>query len=177
MSDAPDPRDRRRIRWAVALLLLGFLVAFVPGLAAGDDFVVVTSEWNVIEKGSRHDDHVSAPIVLHFYVRTDGTVLRVPPTSYCDLVGDDLSWATSAATLLVAPLLFLWWRRSALRFGRGAGIACCVVASAAISALVLTRADLEYMSLAWTWGTVPLGGALMVAAFLVAPAPRPRDDA
>src|SRR5262245_51305903 len=39
MNDAPRPVARWRVGLAVALLLIGLVVAFVPGLAAGDRFL------------------------------------------------------------------------------------------------------------------------------------------
>jgi hypothetical protein len=185
MSDAPDPRDRRRICWAVALVLLGFLVAFVPGLLSGDEFVPrrpTSTDWysrplsnTSFAATPAETSHAGSGVARTFVIRSL-TIVIDPPTSLVGLATTDLSWAVAAATLLVAPLLFLWWRRSATGFGRAAGVASCFAAAGAVCALVLTRPDCEVVSPAAIWCMVPLGGALMGAAFLLAPAPRVRDE-
>jgi hypothetical protein len=167
MSDAPDLRARRRVRWAVALLLTGLAVAFVPALATGEEFL--ESPWVVdLDPGPASLSRFSMHTVL------PGTF---PPTALSELICTDPAWAVAIATLLTSPLLFLWWRVSAIGFGRVAGIACCVAAAAAACALVLTRPDREFGSPGRLWTTVPIGAVLMAIAFLVAPPPRRGDDA
>jgi MFS superfamily sulfate permease-like transporter len=178
MSDAPAPRARRRGRWAVALLLVGFVGAFVPGLVAGERFVCSDPKWDHFNYFIEDMSDATDPLVGGTSHPAFGNLVLVPspPKSLLDLVQTDPSWAVAAATLLIAALLFLWWRRTSTSFVRVAGIACGMAASAAVCALVLTRPDREFLSLGWIWGTVPAGGALMAAAFLVAPAPRVRDE-
>jgi hypothetical protein len=184
MSDSTDLCARRRGRWAVTLLLLGLVVAFVPGLAAGDRSVPTSSgTWDVAVFGVASGTHSFAPVGSnHFGLRSaaERTTTIVddsyPLASLSELVRGSVAWAVSAATLLLAPLLFLWWRRSATGFGRAAGVASCFAAAGAVCALVLTRPDCEFVSPAAIWCFVPLGGALMAAAFLVAPPPRVRDE-
>jgi len=187
MSDAPDPRARRRGRWAVALLLLGLVVALVPGLVAGDEFLgaEINGDWDVsirgvangtftfVGPGTNHAGFGGRP--THTVLTTDA--FRTPlADSLVDSVRTDLSWAGSLASLIVAPLLFLWWRRSAIRFGRIVGAACCVATSTVVCVTLLTHPMYEFATLGRVWLTVPLGGALMAAAFVVAPAPRVRHE-
>src|SRR5262245_43085643 len=185
MSDAPEPRGRRRVRWAVALLVLGLVVALVPGLGSGDHFL--PSVFTDVQWDSAVPSVGGATFTLaglnHFGFRIESSASLAfdtfpadPSTSFAGLVTTDLAWSVAAATLLVAPLLFVWWRRSAAGFVRIAGIAACVAATGAVCALVLTRRDREYLDLYSAWITVPAGAALMAAAFLVAPAPRVRDE-
>jgi hypothetical protein len=164
MSDAA-PRARRRIRWAVALLLLGFVVAFVPGLAAGDWFLS-PDKVKLELLGAGKYPNVGA------YWTYRGVI--VP--SLIELVRYETGWAVAIGTLLGAPPLFVWWRRSAAAFVRATGALCCAAASLAVCLLALTHPLMEGLTRSWIWCAVPLGGALMAAAFLVAPPPRPRDD-
>jgi hypothetical protein len=142
------------------------VVAFVPGLVAGERFLLGAERY-VIDCRT-----VSGYSALRVYRSLRGARSFSLP----DLVRADASWTVAIATLAVAPALFLWWRRSPARFLRGAGVACCVAASAAVCTLALTRPYGEIGPLSWIWCTVPLGGALMAAAFLVAPAPQVRDE-
>jgi hypothetical protein len=201
MSDAPDPRVRRRIRWAVALLLLGLLGAAIPPLVAGSGSRTVVY---LFTTGNRPT--AASPVVLttdlqpsevlrvtgdDVFVDTKGGVLNVRGgaqftittsgvprwTSVVDLVQHDAGWAAAAVSIALAPFLFLWWRRSATTFVRVAGIACCAAAGLSVCALVLFGPDGAPPADARTWWTVPVGAALMAAAFLVAPPPSRRDDA
>jgi hypothetical protein len=67
---------------------------------------------------------------------------------------------------------------AAIAFGRVTGVACCVAASSAVCAFALTVAPgpLDVAMDSWGWIALPAGGLLMAAAFLVAPAPRVRDE-
>ena len=182
MNDDAVLRARLRARCAVALLLVGLVVAFVPGLAAGDLFLPSPfPEFDVIIRSIGTDrsvgtNHYGFGGVTTARVLVGAPVTTWPPTSLIGWVRADGSWAASAVSLLVAPLLFLWWRRSAIGFGRVAGIVCCLAASSVVCLMVLTNPVREIAPPGWIWRTVPLGGALMAAAFLVAPAPRVRDE-
>jgi hypothetical protein len=158
------------MRWAVALLVAGVVVAFVPGLAAGERFLYPSPP--LVHLGPRP----RPPFLISSGLVPDGLIVKFPPTSLVELVRTDAAWAIAAATLLASPLLFLWWRSSAIGFGRVAGVACCVAAAAAACVLVINRWEFEYFKPGWIWMSVPLGAALMAAAFLVAPAPRVRDE-
>jgi hypothetical protein len=179
MSDALERRWTRRAQWAVALLLLGSAVAFVPGLAAGDAFM--RTQWTTAN-GSL-PPFTTAKWTTTTPVTFGGRPFRIRSLSFViddsltALVRNDPSWAASIATLVFAPFLFLWWRRSAIGFGRVAGVAACVAAATAVCGIVQLSAGREIAEPKWVWATVAIGGALMAAAFLVAPTPRPRDDA
>lgn len=192
MSDASDPRARRRLGRAVALLVIGLLVAFVPALVAGDRFLLdpyqaSIAAWDQAIPSSANATLTYGTVGTSHYgfggtsseasVSADTFVVNFgPPTSLSDLVSSDIAWAIPAATLLLVPGLFLWWRRSAVTFGRIAGAASAIAASSVVCALVLTRDWNEFVPPGWIWVSVPLGGALMAAAFVVAPAPRVRDE-
>jgi hypothetical protein len=200
MSDGVDPRARRRGRWAIVLLLIGLLAAVVPALVAGSRSrtvvylfrtgngstppraIVMTTDSPTPEIYRVTGDDLSVD-TNDGVVRIRGsanlalTTTGMPPwTSVVDLVQHDAGWAAAAASIALAPLLFLWWRRAATAFVRVAGIACCAAAGVSVCALVLFRADGAPPVDGDTWWTVPLGAALMTAAFLVAPAPRVRDE-
>jgi hypothetical protein len=197
MSDVQDRRTRRRARWAVALLIIGLLGAVVPALAAGSGFLPIEHIYRV--EGSRLIPLSSpgsagpAPMecrisgdVLATGVNAAGLTVRgsgeakimyiAPWTSAVYLVQHDAGWAAAAAAIALAPLLFLWWRRAAVSFVRVAGLACCVAAGASVCAIVLLGQDEGSHVVGGTWWTVPVGAAVMAAAFLVAPTPRRRDD-
>jgi len=182
MSDAPDLRARRRVRWAVALLLTGLAVAFVPALLARDEFVTLNYPLEPLSSL----DHLQPwrTMVIPPSTRTvllDGHAFQIRSLivdwSLLDLVLADPAWAISLATLLCAPLVFGWWRHSAASFVRLAGIACSAAPSAAVCALVLSRWPSFGGQENCTWAVIPLGGGVMAAAFLVAPPPLRRDDA
>src|SRR5262245_2447209 len=172
-----DARRRRCDVWTVAMLVLGLLVALVPPLAAGDDFIYPQPEMGRIGAELVRADFGKRRTFRDIHVRDDGSYVLMPPRALAELVQYRGSWAAAAATLLAGPLLFLWWRRSAIGFGRVAGVACCVAASGAVCAVVLTHPAREFASAGWAWCFVPLGGAMMAAAFVAAPAPLRRDDA
>lgn len=177
-----DAAPRWRSRLAVALLLLGLVVAFVPGLIAGDEFLWSTATRKVLFTNGK----VVRTYVVDFATATPGPSgptrivglsFLIYPTSLVELATTDIAWASSLVALGVAAGLFVWWRRTAIGFGRVVGIGSCAAAAVAVCALVLSRFDHEYVSPGWTWRTVPLGAALMAAAFVTAPAPPRRDDA
>jgi len=202
MSDDAAPRARRRIRWAVALLLVGLLGAVVPALVAGPRFLSSASVYPLADgrviviagfagRGGPGPwvpihyqvtgDRVSAEVeggVLTIRARGTITVTSSPSawTSAADLVTHEPGWTAAAVAIALTPLLFVWWRRSGAGVPRATGIACCVAASAAVCAFVLTRPANDVVSPGWVWCTVPAGAALMVAAFAVAPPPRMRDE-
>jgi hypothetical protein len=161
---------KRRMRWAIAMLVAGVVVAFVPAIAAGERFLDPYSP--LVSLGPWH----RPPFNIHSGLIPDGLIVKFPPPSLVELVQTDAAWAIAAATLLASPMLFLWWRRSAIGFGRVTGVACCVAAAAAACVLVIHRWDSGYVKPGWIWTAVPLGGALMAASFLVAPAPQVRDE-
>lgn len=157
-----------RVRMAVALLVVGLFVAFVPALAAGEDFLPVVqipvwddegrSQW--VQVATRH--HMGRTWYLS------------PWTSATTMVRSDAAWAAIAISLVLVPALFAWWRGAGFRVARTAGLVCAVAASASVVALVMSM-QLSHV-LAGVWWTVPAGGALMAVAFVVAPAPRRRDE-
>ena len=166
MSDGAGPSARRRTRRSAALLLLGLFVAIVPGLLAGHEFLAdqhVKSEFS--PGGSWYSDR-------DFYFLMRG---ELPPSLF-DLMRFEHAWTVAMATLALAPGVFLWWRWSGARFARVVGAACCAVACLAVCALAFTHPYFGNDNRGWTWCAVPVGGALMAAAFLAAPTPRVRDE-
>src|SRR5262245_32065840 len=127
MSDALDPSPRRPTRCAVALLLLGLALAFVPALAAGDRFVRVrrVAIYAPLQGPAETEQWVEEGDALWAWefdsAWPDGT-------SACDLVRSDLGWAFVAGALVGAPVLFLWWRHANFALARAGGIACAVAA-------------------------------------------------
>jgi len=203
--DTGVARPTRRTLCAHLLLLVGLAVAVAPGLTAGQDFAP-RSPRRVFSSFASIRVQVAAtpvgagtakPVVWFHTVRAPdssapaagsvGPAAAQPfsltyfwqplsPTAV-DLVQSDAGWAAAAVSIALAPFLFLWWRRAGTSFGRIAGIACGAVASAAVCSLVLVPREGTAAVVGGVWWTVPLGGALMCAAFLVAPAPSPmRDD-
>jgi hypothetical protein len=198
----PSRRMRARARLAVVLLLLGLLVASVPGLAVGDEFLSAGSfgAWVRIDEGpqgpgppgpapqkspawrwvraSPAPPHVGSFVRFNADRRAFWSVPTVPPPlSMTNLVRHEAAWTAAALALVVTPLLFAWWRRRGASFGRGVGIACSLAGGAAVGALVLEAHSRYADAQGGVWWTVPLGGALMGAAFLVAPPPtRAGDD-
>src|SRR5262245_56103358 len=176
MSDAPDPRARRRLRWAVVLLLLGFLGAVVLALVAGRGSGAVVYLFATVD-GSTPPPPVVMPTDSptaqtwrvtgdHLSVDTSDGVLKISGvtitaksnglrswTSIFDLVQHDAGWAAAAVAIALAPFLFLWWRRAATSFGRVAGIACCAAAGVSVCLLVLFRPDGAPPVDAATWWT------------------------
>src|SRR5262245_17053887 len=158
MSDAPNPRTRHRIRWAIALLLLGLLGAVVPALVSGPRFLssaavyllddgrtVVIPALTARAAAGRPapmffkvtGDRVSANVDGGVLTFTGGSTLTFTSgpsawTSAADLVTHEPGWTAAAAAIALTPFLFLWWRRSAAGVARATGIACCVAASAAV---------------------------------------------
>ena len=170
MSDDAVPR----VRWAVALLLVGLVVAFVPGLAAGDRFVRVrrVTIYATLQGPAESEHWVDEGDALWAWEFDNAWP---EGTSACDLVRTDLGWAFVAGALAGAPALFLWWRRASLALARATGIACAI--AAAVSATALATSLLHPWKLPpGIWWTVPVGAAVMAAAFLVAPAPQVRDE-
>jgi hypothetical protein len=165
------------MRWAVAVLLAGVLVAFVPALLAGDRFIVQRFDGEAWLLGGRTGADGLARLPLPEWRGMALIPAGRGRSSLLTIARNELPWAVSVATLLVAPLLFVWWRRSAIGFGRTAGATTSVAAAGAVCAHVLTRSVDEHVSLdpMW-WTTFPAGAALMAIAFLVAPAPRVRDE-
>ena len=194
MSEDADVRAKRLVRWAVAVLLLGLVVALVPGLAAGEGFVravdfrihlslpqpgeFVSDGW--VEVAGPNEAGGSFSFETTPYSSTkpppNVTLVQICGTRASTLVRDELSWTAAAAALAIAPLLFAWWRFGNPSFGRTAGVACAVVASLTVCVLVSRMADTSWTFPAGVWWTVPAGGALMAAAFVVAPTPRRRDE-
>ena len=177
MSDGADVHEQRRFRWAVALLVLGVFAAFVPGLVAGDRFVSLEYDRTAMQETVLLWDRVQPAPGSHDVFVPVEVIIPDGVTSLTGIASRDAAWAIGIVTLLFAPFLFVWWRRSAVGFGRVAGAVCCAAAGCEFSALVLTRLRDDCWSVGGIWWTVPLGAALMGAAFLVAPAPRRRDDA
>ena len=199
----PSHVTRARARLGVVLLLLGLLVTVVPGLAAGDAFrpgvpgaVVVTpvvpaqSSATAPPSGAVCFRTVAADRTVRVrMVRQDGTAIALnqgvvftfsigppPRSSLTDLVLHEAGWTAAALGLVVAPFLFVWWRRRGVPFARVVGIACSLAAGAAVGALVFeSRARFSDAAGGVGW-TMPLGAALMGAAFVVAPAPERRGD-
>jgi hypothetical protein len=196
----PSRRMRARATFAVVLLLLGLLVTVVPGLAAGDEFrrglpgvVVVTP---VVPAQSSAPAPPSGELCFRVLtadrtvrVRNGGpaitlnqtlafTITSGPPTgsSLTDLVLHEAGWTTAALGLVIAPLLFVWWQRRGVSFARMLGIACSLAAGAAVGALVFESRARFSDAEGGNWWTLPLGAALMGAAFVVAPAPGRRSD-
>lgn len=167
---------RVRMRVAVAVMVVGAVVAFAPGLAAGDRFVSVMPIWfNPSRWDDRKDGLVWTEISGRFDFSWPHRFEPLRGTSAVDLARLDSSWTIVAATLALVPALFVWWRRANFAFARAAGVACAVVASAAVVVLVKSMPGLSKLP-GGAWWTVPVGGALMAAAFVVAPAPRVRDE-
>jgi hypothetical protein len=199
------PAGRTRTRAAVALLVVGMLVASVPGLAVGDEFLsggslgawvrlddpgqgprpAGTATWSIQPAPRWRGFRVSpAPPEDGSFVRFNAvrsafwSVPTVPPPlSMTNLVRHEAGWTAAALALVVTPLLFAWWRRRGASFGRGVGIACSLAGGAAVGALVLEAHARYGDAQGGVWWTVPLGALLMGAAFVVAPAPgRALDD-
>jgi hypothetical protein len=161
--------SKARMRWAVALLVVGVVVAFAPGLAADMAFLRVVHIWHVDGRG----EWIELVGLTRFdRTRVDGSELG---TSALDLVRTEVAWAAIAASLGVVSLLFGWWRRDGFPFARWAGVGCSMAAAVSVIALVASMRGLSDVP-SGNWWTVPLGGALMAAAFVVAPAPRVRDE-
>jgi hypothetical protein len=163
------------------VLVLGAVLAFVPALAGGRAFVHAipgifftrpsgemrrVSEWIEIADSATETDFAKCDIELSPLLGTSATAL----------VQGDLGWAAAAASLAIAPLLFAWWRLGGPSFSRLAGVVCAVVASVSVCVLVGRMTDTSRLFPDGTWWTVPAGGALMAASFLVAPAPRRCDE-
>lgn len=172
MSDKEAPNSRWRTRCAIALLVVGLVVAFMPALAAGKRSVRLVEAYSSVDSLPTRTCWIELP--------APGS-LSCPPgidicgTSAMALVRSDFAWAAVAISLAVVPLLFGWSRLAGVGFGRFAGLACAVVASTSALTLVASMrgpSDLPD----GVWWTVPMGGVLMAAAFLVAPPPRVRDE-
>ena len=196
MSDAPNPRARWRVGLAVALLLVGLLGAVIPALAAGTAFLPDERVYQVdgskaipmsfaksaptpVECRFTGETYSVGPTPGGMTINGRGRVtlsIIAPWTSADWLVLHDARWTSVAAAFAIAPLLFLWWRRAAWSFGRVAGIACCAAGGVSVCAIVLLGRDEGSRVVGGTWWTVPLGAAVMLAAFVVAPAPRVRDE-
>src|SRR5262245_34342691 len=111
MSDDTTPRARRRMRWAVVLLALGFLGAFVPGLAAGGRFLpgpfyelflrlrplTFTGSTRFVRMTYQPAD-VSDPKTTPWI---DLRHIRIESRALTDLVREEPGWTAAAATLLV----------------------------------------------------------------------------
>jgi hypothetical protein len=156
---------------AITLLVLGLVVAFVPGLAAENGFLRAIHLWSGDSSETR-DWWMYVPGRFHMPVLS---VDRVLGTSALDLIRSEVEWAIVAASLGLVPVLFGWWRRAGVGFARTGGVGVSVAAAASVIALVGSMRGLSDLP-AGVWWTVPLGGALMAAAFLVAPTPRVRDE-
>ena len=200
----PAHVTRARAGLGVVLLLFGLLVTVVPGLAAGDAFhpglpggVIVTrvvpaqASATAPPSGDR-SFRVSLPLVTadgETRVRQGGPAIALnqtlaftftfgppPGSSLTDLVLHEPGWTAAALGLVLAPLVFVWWRRRGVPFARVVGIACSLAAGAAVGALVFESRARFSDAEGGVWWTLPLGAALMGAAFLVAPAPERRGD-
>ena len=156
-----------RMRVAVAVLVIGLVVAFVPGLIAGEEFLRAVRVWFA----DGHDEWLGS-VYLFTHERR---MPRCPGTSAEYLVRVDGGWAAVAISLALAPFLFGWWRLAGAGFLRIAGTGCAVAAGASAFAFVASMRGVSNLP-DGVWWTVPLGGALMAAAFLVAPPPRVRDE-
>ena len=190
---AASRRSRIRARLGVVLLLLGLAVAAVPGLAAGNAFLPrlwfrvgsVTTPLPLVQVKST--GATAAPVLTSSgnvivsprlrVVATEAGAIYVitgwpsAPTSLADLVLHEPGWTAAAIALLTMVPFYAWWRRCGLSFGRIAGVATCIASAAEVCVLVLVPAPDPPVD--WrVWWTVPLGAALMGAAFVVAPAPR-----
>ena len=190
MSDGADLPARRRARCAVAVLLIGLVVAFVPGLAAEQHFVRAVETFACLQPGpgsptyrwvelDAPDEQGGRASTAPVYTWNGIQPVQLVPiwgTSALELVRRELGWAAAAATLAIIPLLFACWRFGNASFGRSAGVACAAVACISVCVLVGRMTDSSRLLPGGFWWTVPVGGALMAAAFLVAPPPRPRDD-
>ena len=193
MTDEPRSRVTGRSRFAVLLLLLGVVAAFVPGLAAGNGFrpcgwiskgtflipkppVSGSGAYRITGDGARVGGDARA-IVVTGNAQITYTGVGSGRARLCDLVAYEPGWTAAAAALIAMAPLYLWWRRGGLAFARVAGIAACIAAAAAVCVFVLVPRTLFEESIGGIWWTMPLGALLMAAAFLVAPAPvRSRDD-
>ena len=178
MRRPADDDAKQRALGAIALLLLGVFVAFLPAIVAGDEFLrpEVDPAWVASWMQHASITEVRGSGGMRAVVETNVPIfLPSGPTSLVGLATTDVSWAVVVVSLLVAPGLFVAWRRSAITFGRVAGVACCVAATTAVCAIVQGQRD-ESLLFGARWCTVPIGGALMAAAFLVAPPPRRRDE-
>lgn len=199
VDDAPPRRRVTRPRIAVVLLLLGVVVAFVPGLMAGSSFRpcawIASGSINLplaplqpMSGGATPQSYVITgdDVKLSgsgstFSVRASGGVvifgLPIGRSTLCDLVAFEPGWTAAAAALLAMAPLYLWWRRGGLPFARFIGFAACVASAAAVCVFVLVPRSTHEQSVGGIWWTMPLGALLMAAAFLVAPAPvRSRED-
>jgi hypothetical protein len=169
----------RRATAAVVLLALGAAVAVGAPIISGDRFrPCLRSFWT----GSPHpgqlpNGSVVAPSTEQAYCDfnwRDFTprYLRFPSTSGLpELARTQPGWGSVAAALVLVPLWFLWWRRSAMSFARGIG----VLASAATAAALVTLTwDAAAFCAAHVMVAAP---AAYLAAFVVAPPPRVRDAA
>ena len=205
MSDAalarPAGRTRLRARLGVVLLVIGLLVAAVPGLVAGNAFFprawlragsfeiplplagwspgstrpqmidVSGDEIQVSSNGSRGRETIT--ITGNASISITGAPFA--PSRLTDLVLYEPGWTAAAIAVLLGVPLYIWWRRGGLSFGRAAGVAMCVAAAAAVCLLVLVP-ETDGPRGRGIWWTVPLGASLMATAFVVAPAPERRVD-
>lgn len=86
------------------------------------------------------------------------------------LIGDEPRWALPIATLVVLPLWFVWWRRTAVSFGRVAGVALSLIVGFAMWIFMLTDDSIrwsQFVVISLTWAV-----AAFVRAFSIAPDPR-----
>ncbi len=191
---APALRARVPARVALALLLIGLFIAFVPGLAAGNGFmprawVSSGSIQIALPMASGQSQRFATATGDELTIDTTGGVLTIrgktsinltgswfAPSSLTDLALAEPGWAAAVAALLAMAPLYAWWRRGSLSFGRVLGAATGVVAAAAVCAMAIDSAhDLSTVT-SGEWWTVPLGALLMGAAFVVAPEPVRRSE-
>ena len=157
MSDAAgrgaEDRARRRAAFGVALVVHALLVAAATAFLAGRSFIRVEDD----PPKQTYDMSARGYVTTSRWWHTAVEMVRQRPT-----------WAVLAASMMLAALWYLWWRRTRVPFGRGVGVV--------LSLATTTGFALQFRT-AWGGGLVlwTFSALLLAAAFLVAPEPQDRE--
>jgi hypothetical protein len=79
------------------------------------------------------------------------------------------AWAATVAAIVLNPLWFVMWRRTALPAGRGIGVVWSLSVTAAVIALGASRKVAPGMELHGSWPSLTAAGVFLALAFVVAP--------
>jgi len=97
-----------------------------------------------------------------------------------DLLLRDAGWTLTTASLVLLPLWYWFWRRSAMQWARGIGVAWAATAALAVCANAFWSFDADTVRVDLPTGLLWLhvmAGACFAVAFFIAPAPsRPSGE-